>query len=166
MHTPSLLPRSLPIHVPLSPLPSAWRCIWACVGVIVGRHCRNLAAAAVWRAAPRWVPFSGQRAVRLGSFTQPYKSNGLHKGDYKPRRIPVGTWEWCRCEAGRKGGEGVEGPRGCSPSERRLHGNRTVPRPHISKVLRMQRVRGGGEKEFGTREGIRWDHEASWCCHK
>lgn len=61
-HTPSPTP---------FPLTSPAACIGVCVGVIAGRHCRNLAAAAVWRATPRWAPFSVQRTVRLGSFSQP-----------------------------------------------------------------------------------------------
>lgn len=46
------LHQHIPSPPPL-PVPPAWRYIGACVGVIVGRHCRNLAAAVVWRAAPR-----------------------------------------------------------------------------------------------------------------
>lgn len=45
-------PHPVPSHRPL-PVPHVWRYIGACVGVIVERHCRNLAAAVVWRAAPR-----------------------------------------------------------------------------------------------------------------
>lgn len=49
----------------------------------------------------------------------------------------------------------VEGPRGCSPSERRLHGNGTVPRPHITKVVGCG-VSGVEERtlEFSWRDGI------------
>lgn len=84
---------------PLS-VPPAWRYIRACVGVIVERHCRNLAAAMVWRGAPTLSPIQRPARCEVGKFQSAIQLNGPHKSDYKPQRIPVGTWERRRCEGG------------------------------------------------------------------
>lgn len=104
---------------PPSTSPAAY--IAVCVGVIAGRHCRNLAAAAVWRAAPRWAPFSVQRTVRLGSFSQPYNSIAPTKAITSPGAFLRGPGS----------GAGVRGT-GVTRQKSDRHG--TVLRPHKSNT--------------------------------
>lgn len=50
---------------------------------------------------PTLSPIQRPARCEVGKFQSAIQLNGPHKGDYKPQRIPVGTWERRRCERDR-----------------------------------------------------------------
>ncbi|KAI9547072.1 hypothetical protein NQZ68_021742 [Dissostichus eleginoides] len=50
---------------------------------------------------PTLSPIQRPARCEVGKFQSAVQLNGPHKGDYKPQRIPVGTWERRRCEGDR-----------------------------------------------------------------
>lgn len=98
-------------HTPLPPCLPPWLAVHrGLCGSDCGASLEEFGSGRGLESRPTLSPIQRPALCEVGKFHSAIQLNGSHKGDYKPQRIPVGTWERRRCEGG--GRTGVTRQRG------------------------------------------------------